>query len=44
MTVRLLVAAPVRLVLWLATRDRVHLYRTAETAGYLAELAGLGSP
>lgn len=43
-TVRLLVAAPVRLVLWLATRDRVHLYRTAETAGYLAELAGLGSP
>ena len=35
-TVRLLVAAPVRLVLWPATRDRVHLYRTAETAGYLA--------
>jgi len=44
MAVRLIAAAPVRLALWLATRDRVHLYRTAETAGYLAELAGLGSP
>jgi GT2 family glycosyltransferase len=42
--VRLVAAAPARLVLWLATRDRVHLYRTAETAGYLAELAGLGRP
>jgi glucosyl-dolichyl phosphate glucuronosyltransferase len=43
-TVRLLAGAPVRVVLWLATRDRVHLYRTAETAGYLAVLAGLRSP
>jgi glucosyl-dolichyl phosphate glucuronosyltransferase len=32
---RLLGAAPVRLGLWLATRDRVHLYRIAETAGFL---------
>jgi GT2 family glycosyltransferase len=37
---RLVAAAPVRFLLWLATRDRVHLYRTAETAGYLYELAG----
>jgi len=34
---RLLAAALVRLCLYVATRDRVHLYRTAETAGYLAE-------
>lgn len=40
-TVRLVAAAPLRVVLWLATRDRVHLYRTAETAGYLAAVAGL---
>ena len=32
---RLVVAAPLRLVLWLVTRDRVHLYRIAETAGFL---------
>jgi GT2 family glycosyltransferase len=32
---RLVAAAPVRLVLWLVTRDRVHLYRVAETAGFL---------
>ena len=36
-TARLLAAAPVRFTLWLVTRDRVHLYRTAETAGYLRE-------
>jgi GT2 family glycosyltransferase len=34
---RMLAAAPVRLGLYLATRDRVHLYRTAESAGYLRE-------
>jgi hypothetical protein len=36
---RLLVAAPIRLVLYALTRDRVHLYRTAETAGFLVERA-----
>jgi glucosyl-dolichyl phosphate glucuronosyltransferase len=39
--VRTIAAAPVRFLLWLATRDRVHLYRLAETAGYLCESAGL---
>ena len=39
LAVRLIAAAPVRLLLWLATGDRVHLYRTAETAGYLYDLA-----
>jgi cellulose synthase/poly-beta-1,6-N-acetylglucosamine synthase-like glycosyltransferase len=34
---RLAAAAPVRLALWAATRDRVYLYRMAETAGYLAD-------
>ncbi len=34
---RMLVAAPVRLCLYVATRDRVYLYRIAETGGYLAE-------
>lgn len=34
---RLLVAAPVRLLLYALTWDRVHLYRSAETAGFLAE-------
>jgi GT2 family glycosyltransferase len=33
--VRLLVGAPVRLGLWAVTRDRVHLYRIAETAGFV---------
>lgn len=33
---RLLLALPLRLTLWLATRDRFYLYRSAETAGYLA--------
>lgn len=33
---RLIAAAPVRLTLWGVTRDRLYLYRLAETAGYLA--------
>jgi GT2 family glycosyltransferase len=36
---RLVAAAGVRLALYVVTRDRVHLYRTAETAGFLAERA-----
>ncbi|MEA2199272.1 MAG: hypothetical protein QOJ25_3323 [Solirubrobacteraceae bacterium] len=42
-TLRLLAAAPVRLVMWLLTRDRVYMYRLAETAGYVASLAS-GAP
>jgi GT2 family glycosyltransferase len=38
---RLVVAAAIRLGLYLCTLDRVHLYRTAETAGYLTERARL---
>jgi hypothetical protein len=38
---RLLAAAPVRLCLYVGTRDRVYLYRLAETGGYFAELLGL---
>jgi GT2 family glycosyltransferase len=34
---RLLIAAPIRLFLFLLTRDRVYLYRTAETAGFFVE-------
>jgi glycosyltransferase involved in cell wall biosynthesis len=34
---RLVVAAATRFVLYAVTRDRVHLYRTAETAGFLVE-------
>jgi glycosyltransferase involved in cell wall biosynthesis len=34
---RLVAAAPVRLCLYLLTRDRVHLYRSAETAGFIVE-------
>jgi glucosyl-dolichyl phosphate glucuronosyltransferase len=34
---RLLAAAPTRLVLYVLTRDRMYLYRAAETAGFLAE-------
>jgi GT2 family glycosyltransferase len=37
--VRLVVAAPTRLLLYGLTRDRVHLYRSAETLGFLAERA-----
>jgi len=40
-TVRLLVAVPLRIVLWAAVRDRLYLYRVAETAGYFAALLGL---
>jgi glucosyl-dolichyl phosphate glucuronosyltransferase len=43
LALRLVLAAPVRFVLWPTTRDRVYLYRTAETAGYLAGLTGLGT-
>jgi GT2 family glycosyltransferase len=35
----LLAAAPVRFGLYLVTRDRVHLYRLAETAGFVRDLA-----
>ena len=38
LTLRLLVALPLRIALWLVTRDRVHLYRAAETTGYVHEL------
>ena len=33
---RLLAAMPLRLLLWLVTRDRFYLYRLSESAGYLA--------
>ncbi|HSI97274.1 MAG TPA: glycosyltransferase family 2 protein [Gaiellaceae bacterium] len=36
---KLVAAVPVRLCLFLLTRDRVYLYRTAETAGFLVERA-----
>jgi GT2 family glycosyltransferase len=42
--IRLIAAAPIRLALWLAMRDRVYLYRLAETAGFLVESAGLRDP
>jgi glucosyl-dolichyl phosphate glucuronosyltransferase len=38
---RLLVAVPVRVVMWIAARDRLYLYRLAETAGYFAARLGL---
>jgi glycosyltransferase involved in cell wall biosynthesis len=41
--VRLLAAAPVRFGLYLVTWDRVHLYRLAETAGYVHDLASPGA-
>jgi glycosyltransferase involved in cell wall biosynthesis len=34
---RLVVAAPIRLGLYVLTRDRVYLYKSAETAGFLVE-------
>jgi hypothetical protein len=37
--VRLGCAAPVRLVLYAATRDRVYLYRLAEAAGFWVTMA-----
>jgi len=36
---RLLAAAPIRFGLYLVTWDRVHLYRLAETAGFVRDLA-----
>ena len=36
LTLRLLAAVPVRLAMWAIARDRLYLYRLAETAGYLA--------
>ena len=42
---RLLAAVPVRLCLYVVTRDRVFLYRTAETAGFFFErLRLIGRP
>jgi GT2 family glycosyltransferase len=38
---RLIAAGALRFVLYVVTRDRVHLYRTAETAGFLVERARL---
>jgi GT2 family glycosyltransferase len=38
---RLLLAVPVRLVMWAAARDRLYLYRLAETAGYFAARLGV---
>jgi glycosyltransferase involved in cell wall biosynthesis len=37
LALRLLAAAPVRLCLYAATRDRIYLYRVAEAGGYVAE-------
>jgi GT2 family glycosyltransferase len=36
--VRLAAAAPIRMGLWLLTRDRYYLYRTAESVGYFVTL------
>jgi glucosyl-dolichyl phosphate glucuronosyltransferase len=41
---RLLAAMPVRLALWMLTRDRFYLYRISESAGYLAARLRLVSP
>lgn len=44
-SVRLLAAVPVRLGMWVLVRDRLYLYRLAETAGYFAarlHVAGRG--
>jgi GT2 family glycosyltransferase len=41
LTLRLLAALPIRLGLWILTRDRVHLFRAAETTGYVRELLPL---
>jgi GT2 family glycosyltransferase len=38
---RLLLAVPVRLAMWAASRDRLYLYRLAETGGYFAARLGL---
>jgi len=39
--IRVIAAAPLRFVFWLGTRDRIFLYRLAETAGFLCETTGL---
>jgi glycosyltransferase involved in cell wall biosynthesis len=39
--VRLLLAAPARLGIWIVTRDRLYLYRLAETAGYFSARIGV---
>jgi glucosyl-dolichyl phosphate glucuronosyltransferase len=39
-TLRLIVAVPIRTLLWALTRDRIYMYRLAESAGYLAVLSG----
>ena len=39
LSARVLVAAPLRLLAWLLTRDRIFLYRQAEAAGYFMTLA-----
>jgi hypothetical protein len=36
--VRLAAAAPIRLGLWALTRDRIYLYRLAESAGFFVTL------
>jgi GT2 family glycosyltransferase len=41
LTLRLLAAIPLRALLWLVVRDRVYLYRLAESGGYLAARLGL---
>jgi cellulose synthase/poly-beta-1,6-N-acetylglucosamine synthase-like glycosyltransferase len=38
---RLLAAVPIRLLLWTVRRDRIYLYRLAESAGYFAARLGL---
>jgi len=40
-TARLLAAIPARLLLWAVARDRLYLYRLAESAGYFAARLGL---
>jgi GT2 family glycosyltransferase len=42
-TLRLLVAVPVRMLLWALTGDRIYMYRLAESAGYMAGCAKLGA-
>jgi glycosyltransferase involved in cell wall biosynthesis len=45
LTLRLIAALPLRLGMWVVVRDRVYLYRLAETAGYLAaRLRLVGTP
>ena len=39
LSARILLGAPARLALWPLTRDAVHLFRVAETAGYVWERA-----